>query len=93
MPNISDISIEDMYPGNLITDVEAAKEAILANTRLSDIAKLKYIFDLSKENLKKCDPQLYYAILGVIHSAKCMKCAGIYPPSDYFTHVNESKEK
>ena len=43
MPNISDISIEDMYPGNLITDVEAAKEAILANTRLSDIAKLKYI--------------------------------------------------
>lgn len=71
MPNISDISIEDMYPSNLITDVEAAKEAILANTRLSDIAKLKYIFDLSKENLKKRDPSyiMLFLLLFILQNA------------------------
>lgn len=93
MPNISDMNIENMYPSNLITDVNAAKDAALTNPRLSDMAKLKYVFDLSKEDLKKHNPQLYYAILGVVHSAKCMKCAGIFSPSGYFTHTDESKEE
>lgn len=93
MANIKGMNIEDMYPSNLITDVNAAKDAALANPRLSDMAKLKYVFDLSKEDLKNHNPQLYYAILGVVHSAKCMKCAGLSPPSDYFTHANESNEE
>lgn len=93
MANIKDMNIGDMYPSNLITNINAAKDAALANHRLSDMAKLKYIFDLSKEDIKKHNPQLYYAILGVVHSAKCMKCAGLFPTSDYFTHANESKEE
>lgn len=73
-------------------DTNTAKQSILASN-LNDMQKLKRIFDLSKEDLKKHNPQLYYAILGVIHSTKCMKCAGLFPPSDYFTNTDESKEE
>lgn len=73
-------------------DTNTAKQSILASN-LNDMQKLKCIFDLSKEDLKKHNPQLYYAILGVIHSTKCMKCAGLFPPSDYFTNTDESKEE
>lgn len=81
-------------------DTNTAKQSILASNlndmqklKLNDMQKLKRIFDLSKEDLKKHNPQLYYAILGVIHSTKCMKCAGLFPPSDYFTNTDESKEE
>lgn len=86
-------NIKNIHPTDVISDPEGFKLKVMANPKLNDIQKLKYIFDISKEELKKRDPQLYYAILGVVHSAKCMKCAGLFPPSDYFTHANESKEE
>lgn len=93
MADIIDHNIEDIYPPSLITDVEEFKQYVLANHKLNDMQKLKYIFDVSKEELKKSNPQLYYAILAVLHSAKCMKCAGMMTaPSDYFSTAHESKE-
>lgn len=86
------MNIEDINPKSLFTDVEVAKRHIMT-TNLSDMAKLKYVFDLSKKDLKKRDPQLYYAILAILHSAKCMKCAGMLTaPSDYFGTPSKSKE-
>ena len=81
-----------MYP-KIINDIEGFKQQVLANPDLNDIQKLKRIFDVSKDDLKKHNVYLYYAILGVLHSEKCMKCAGLFQPSDYFTHSNESKEE
>lgn len=84
--------IENMYP-KIITDPEKLKQHILLDSRLNDMQKLKHVFDLSKDKLKKNDPRLYYAILAVLHSAKCMKCAGmITTPSGYFGTPSESKE-
>lgn len=84
--------IENMYP-KIITDPEKFKQHILIDPRLNNMQKLKHIFDLSKDNLRKNDPQLYYAILAVLHSAKCMKCAGMMTaPSGYFGALSESKE-
>lgn len=78
-------NIKDMYPTSIINNTESFKLKVMSDPNLNDMQKLKRVFDVSKEELKKHDPQLYYAILGVIHSSKCMKCAGLLPPSDYFT--------
>ena len=52
-----------------MTDREK-KQEILANSKLSDMEKLKKVFDLSKESLKENDSQLYYAILAVLDNEK-----------------------
>lgn len=92
MGNVKDIDVADINPKHFCVETETAKQHILAGP-LNDMQKLKHVFDLSKDNLKKYDPQLYYAILGVLHSAKCMKCAGMgMIPSDYFSTTSESKE-
>lgn len=46
------------------------KEDIMCNNSLSDMEKLKKIFDISKDKLKTNDPQLYYAILAVLDANK-----------------------
>lgn len=51
--------------------IEQRKEEIMRNGTLSDIQKLQNVFDISKDQLKRNDPQLYYAILGVLDHAKC----------------------
>lgn len=50
--------------------IEQRKEEIMRNGTLSDMQKLKNVFDISKDQLKKNDPQLYYAILGVLDYTK-----------------------
>lgn len=92
MGNVKDINVSDINPKDFCVERETAKQRILAGP-LNDMQKLKYVFYLSKDNLKKHDPQLYYAILAVLHSAKCMRCAEIgMVPSDYFSTTHESKE-
>ncbi len=54
----------------VLSDKKIAKETIMANQSLSDMEKLKYVFDISKEELKANDPQLYYAILAVMDATK-----------------------
>lgn len=46
------------------------KEGIMCDDALSDMEKLKKIFDVSKDNLKANDPHLYYAILAVLDANK-----------------------
>lgn len=46
------------------------KQEILANRKLSDMEKLRKVFDISKESLKQNDSQLYYAILAVLDNEK-----------------------
>ena len=49
---------------------EALKQAIMSNGKLTDMEKLQAVFDISKGNLQKQDPQLYYAILAVLDANK-----------------------
>ena len=42
------------------------KDKIMASAKLTDMEKLKQIFDIDKENLKKQFPELYYTILAVL---------------------------
>lgn len=44
------------------------KSLILWDEDLSDMEKLREIFDISKDSLKEYDPYLYYAILAVLDS-------------------------
>ena len=46
------------------------KQRILSNSKLTDMEKLKEIFDISKEALKAQDTELYYAILAVLDNEK-----------------------
>lgn len=46
------------------------KDMIMASAKLTDMEKLKQIFDIDKENLKKQFPELYYAILAVLDKEK-----------------------
>ena len=55
------------------------KNEIMADSKLTDIQKLEEVFGMSKDTLKKVDPQLYYAILGVLDGTKKPD------PSGYFS--------
>lgn len=52
-----------------IYDRALLKRSIMASNR-SDIQKLRDVFDLDKADLQRTNPQLYYAILGVLDTAK-----------------------
>lgn len=62
-----------------MTDREK-KQNILANNKLTDMEKLKKVFDISKDYLKEYDSQLYYAILAVLDKEKKPDASG------YLTH-------
>lgn len=53
-------------------DISEQKSIILASKK-TDMQKLKEIFDLDKENIRKNDVNLYYALLGVLDTAKINK--------------------
>ena len=55
------------------------KDAVMCDGTMSDMEKLENIFEASKEDLKKNDAQLYYAILAVLDGAKKS-----VPMGDYF---------
>lgn len=40
----------------------------IMRSSMTDKQKLQAIFDLDKERLQETNPQLYYAILGVLHT-------------------------
>ena len=59
------------------------KDAVLCDATLSDIDKLRLIFSVSKDDLKKTNIQLYYAILAVLDKNK-----KVMAPPEYFTSFN-----
>ena len=54
------------------------KQNILANDKLTDMEKLRKVFDISKDSLKEYDSQLYYAILGVLDKEKTPDASGYF---------------
>jgi hypothetical protein len=65
------------------SEVTQMKDRIMSNAKMSDMEKLKQIFDIDKEKLKKDFPQLYYAILAVLDKEKKMDASG------YFNNLTE----
>ena len=54
------------------------KNAIMSNSKLSDMEKLQKIFDIEKEKLKKQFPELYYATLAVLDQGKKPDASGYF---------------
>ena len=54
------------------------KDKIMASAKLTDMEKLKQIFDIDKENLKKQFPELYYTILAVLDKEKKIDAGGYF---------------
>lgn len=55
---------------NNSVSVEDMERMVLSNGTMSDIEKLKNIFELRKNDIRNYDVNLYYAILGVLDSNK-----------------------
>ena len=68
---------EIKYCMSKFANVRALKEAVMADGTLTDIEKLKYIFNADKEDIKLKYPSLYYAILGVLDSEKISTPMGL----------------
>jgi hypothetical protein len=60
-----------------MTDREK-KSRILWDNDLTDMEKLKDIFDISKDYLKETDVYLYYAILAVLDNEKKPDASGYF---------------
>ena len=60
-----------------MTDREK-KSRILWDNDLTDMEKLKDIFDISKNSLKETDAYLYYAILAVLDNEKKPDASGYF---------------
>lgn len=75
-----DSKSSQMLLDELKTELEVMedKQNILKNNKLSDMEKLKMIFDISKDSLRNYDIYLYYAILAVLDKEKKPNA------SDYF---------
>lgn len=54
------------------------KQSIMTNSKLTDMEKLKMVFDISKDSLKEYDSQLYYAILAVLDKEKKPDASGYF---------------
>lgn len=54
------------------------KDKIMASIKKTDMEKLRLIFDIEKEELKKQFPQLYYAILAVVDKEKKPDASGYF---------------
>lgn len=60
-----------------MTDREK-KQRILNDFRLTDMEKLREIFNISKDSLKENDVFLYYAILAVLDKEKKIDASGYF---------------
>jgi hypothetical protein len=58
------------HSASMYATIEQYKEGVMCDGELSDMQKLQMVFSASKGNLKTRDPQLYYAILGVLDHTK-----------------------
>lgn len=54
------------------------KQIILTSRKLTDMEKLRKVFDISKDSLKEYDSQLYYAILAVLDNEKKPDASGYF---------------
>ena len=54
------------------------KQTILSNNKLTDMEKLRLVFNISKESLKEFDTELYYAILAVLDQEKKPDASGYF---------------
>ena len=59
------------------------KDAVLCDSTLSDMDKLRLIFSVSKDNLRRTNVQLYYAILDVLDKNKTVMAS-----PEYFASFN-----
>lgn len=62
--------IIERYDLSKFSSAQEMKDAVLCDSRLSDMEKLSLVFSVSKESLKSRDASLYYAILAVLDKAK-----------------------
>lgn len=74
-PYLCDIKEENVKLYNSITkyfaeDKNNHENAIMSCGAMTDMEKLRGVFSLNKEDVKKRFPQLYYAILAVLDSEK-----------------------
>lgn len=58
--------------------VREKKQSILMDSTLTDMEKLKKVFDISKDSLREYDSQLYYAILAVLDKEKSLDASGYF---------------
>jgi len=58
------------YTMSMFSNAEDLKRTVMSDKTLSDMEKLQNVFAVSKTELKERDPQLYYAILGVLDGHK-----------------------
>lgn len=58
------------YTMSMFSDKRDLKDAVMRDAAMTDMEKLENIFAVSKEDLKKYDVQLYYAILAVLDGIK-----------------------
>ena len=58
------------YTMSMASNKEELKDMIMSDAKLSDMEKLRDVFSIDKEELKKKFPQLYYAILAVLDKEK-----------------------
>lgn len=54
------------------------KDRVLCDSKLTDMEKLENIFELDKENIRKNDVRLFYAILGALDARKKSVPTGDY---------------
>lgn len=54
------------------------KQSILMDNTLTDMEKLRKVFDISKDSLREYDSQLYYAILAVLDKEKKLDASGYF---------------
>lgn len=58
------------YAMSMASNKEELKDMIMSDAKLSDMEKLRDIFSIDKEELKKKFPQIYYAILAILDKEK-----------------------
>lgn len=58
------------YTMSMAANKEELKDMIMSDAKMSDMEKLRDVFSIDKEKLKKQFPQLYYAIMAVLDKEK-----------------------
>ena len=58
---------KEQFPSLSVAEL---KDRVLCDSKLTDMEKQENIFELDKENIRKNDVRLFYAILGVLDANK-----------------------
>ena len=66
------------YTMSMALDRDHLKDLIMSDSKMSDMEKLRDIFSIDKEELKKKFPQIYYAILAVLDKEKRLDASSYF---------------